>query len=108
MFTRRFRAHAYVGILGDDDDGVVGPLNQRSSQSCLSNVTVQHGKPLGLAVVLQNEVLAYFQPVPPIWPQGARFCADNSRCVKSLASFSPPVGRVIEEPVLAEPGRALR
>ena len=84
MFARRSRAHAYVGILGDDDDRVTGPLNKRGSQTCLSNVTVQDGKPLGLAVVLQNEVLAYFQPVPPIWPQGARFCAGNSGSVKSL------------------------
>ena len=82
VFAQRFRAHAYVGILGYDDDRVIGPLNERSPQSRLSNVTVQHGKTLGLAVVLQNEVLAYFQPVPPIWPQGTRFCAGNSRCVK--------------------------
>ena len=85
VLARPFRAHAYVGILGDDDDGVIGPLNKRSPQSRLSNVTVTNGKTLGLAVVLQNEVLAYFQPVPPIWPQGARFCTGNSGCVKSLA-----------------------
>jgi hypothetical protein len=102
VFTRRFRAHAYVGILGDDDDGVVGPLYERSSQSCLSNVTVQHGKPLGLAVVLQNEVLAYFQPVPPIWPQGARFCADNSQCVKSLPRSVRLLGELEKSP-LVEP-----
>jgi hypothetical protein len=71
VLARRFQAHAYVGILGDDDGGVIGALNKRSSESCLSNVTVQYRKPLGLAVVFQNEVLAYFQPVPPIWPQGA-------------------------------------
>ena len=61
MFGRRFRAHRYVRTLGERDDGVIRPLNKRSSQSCLSNVAVQYGKPLGIAIVLQNEILAYFQ-----------------------------------------------
>ena len=60
-------------------------LGQRSSQTRLSYVAVSNGKTHCLAVVLQNEVLAYLQPVPPIWPQGgARFCAGDRSCVKGL------------------------
>ena len=85
----RFRAHAYVGILGDNDDGVIGPLNERSSQSCLSNVTVQHGKPLGLAVVLQNEVLAYFQTSPTDLAAGRPILRRQQQVCQALPS-SPP------------------
>lgn len=79
--------HAYVGVLRDHDDGVIGTLNERSTKSCLSNVAVRHRKLLGLAVGLQDEVRAYFQPVPPIWPQGARFCAGNGVGVKSALAW---------------------
>ena len=67
----------------------------------LSNITVQDGEPHGAAVELQNEVLANFQPVPPIWPQGARFCAANAGYVKGgaerVGGRMPPTGF---EPVL--------
>jgi hypothetical protein len=53
-------------------------LGERGSQSRLSYVAVYDGKAISLAVVPQHEILAYLHPVPPIWPQGARFCAGNT------------------------------
>ena len=80
---RRIRPHAYVCVLGDGHDTVIGPLGKCRPQTRLSNITIPNGKPHRVAVEPQNEVLANFQPVPPIWPQGARFCADRGVGVKS-------------------------
>jgi hypothetical protein len=88
VLVRRVGSNADVCVLGDGHRRVLGTLNERSSQSRLSNVAVQDGKTLSLAVVLQNEVLAYFQPVPPIWPQGTRFCAGNAAPVKTTAGLA--------------------
>jgi hypothetical protein len=63
-------------------------LALRDSQLCLIKVAIANGKTLRPTVVLQNEVLANFQPVPPIWPQGARFCADNAGRVKSEGALA--------------------
>ena len=72
-----------VCILSDRHNRVTGMLAERGSYSRLSDVAFEHRKAPGSAVVLQNDVLANFQPVPPIWPQGARFCADNTEHVKN-------------------------
>lgn len=52
-----------VGVVRHEDDVVLGSLRERRSQPRLSDVTVTDGIAHGRAVVLQNEVLAYFQPV---------------------------------------------
>jgi hypothetical protein len=71
-----------VRVLSNNHDFVVGTLAECSAQPCLSDVPAVDGIAHGRSVVPQNEVLAYFQPVPPIWPQGARFCAGNTAVVK--------------------------
>ena len=75
--------HLDVCVLRDGDDRILGVSAQGRPQLGLRHVPVTDGKAHGLAVVFQNEVLAYFQPVPPIWPQGARFCAGNGPSVNS-------------------------
>jgi hypothetical protein len=79
-------------VLGDGDHAVTGLFTERNSHLRLSDVAIANGKTLGLAVVLQNQVLANFQPVPPIWPQGARFCADNTEHVKGSLPIAAEVG----------------